>query len=146
MKLILVLAAALLLSPYTAHADEASVHVSNAYAYATTPAQKNGAVFMAVHNDGEAADKITAASAAVAQAVELHTHIMDGDKMMMREVEAYDLPAGEVTTLHPHGHHIMLMGLNAPLKAGDTFPLTLTLEGGAPLTVDVLIKNPGDAE
>jgi periplasmic copper chaperone A len=31
--------------------------------------------------------------------------------------------------LKPGGYHVMLMDLKQPLKAGDTVPLTLTVEG-----------------
>jgi len=31
--------------------------------------------------------------------------------------------------LKPGSYHVMLMGLKAPIKAGETVPLTLTVEG-----------------
>ena len=142
------LALVLALPSLAAHAESIvlPIEITKAYAYATAPVQKNGAVFMHVTNNSTKTDKLTAASADVAAKTELHTHIMDGDMMQMREVESYDLPADKTTILEPAGHHIMLMGLNAPLKAGETFPLTLSFERNTPLTIDVTIKNPGDLE
>ena len=66
--------------------------------------------------------------------------------MMMREVEGYDVPAGGSTTLEPMGHHIMFIGLKAPLETGSTFPLTLTFADDHEIVVDVEIKNPGAME
>jgi hypothetical protein len=117
--------------------------VEGAYAYTTTKAQRNGAVFMVVNNQSNQADRLVSAQSDVAERVELHTHIMDGDMMMMRKVDAYDLPASQSTTLKPTGHHIMLMGLKSPLKQGESFSMTLMFEKHAPMTVDVQIKSMG---
>ena len=37
----------------------------------------------------------------------------------------------------------MFMGLKAPLREGETFPLTLTFENAGTLTVDVEVKGAG---
>ena len=138
--------AALLFFPSLSTADETgAITAHNAYAYATSQVQKNGAVFMEIVNGGAQIDRVTSATSDVAARVELHTHIMDGDIMMMREVERYELPAGETVTLEPMGHHIMLMGLKQRLEDGQHFPLTLTLETGAPITIDIEIVKPGHA-
>jgi hypothetical protein len=47
----------------------------------------------------------------------------------MRAIPALDLPAGKAVELKPGGYHVMLMELKQALKAGDTVPLTLTVEG-----------------
>jgi copper(I)-binding protein len=44
-------------------------------------------------------------------------------------VPALELPAGKAVELKPGGYHLMLMDLKATLKAGDTVPLTLVVEG-----------------
>ena len=49
--------------------------------------------------------------------------------MKMRPVGALELRPGAPTVLKPGGLHIMLMGVKAPLRQGETFPLTLTFEG-----------------
>jgi hypothetical protein len=143
--ILLALTGLIFLLPGSANADTAPpIETTSAYAYATTPVQKNGAVFMEITNHSDSTDTVIAASADIATTVELHTHIMNGDMMMMREVDGYELLARETTKLHPMGHHIMLMGLHAPLKAGEHFPLTLSFEHHDPIIVSVEIKNPGD--
>ena len=123
-----------------------TLKIENPHAYATTSVQKNGAVFLKILNEGEHAERIIAAHSPVAENIELHTHIMDGDMMMMREVEAYEVPAGDTTVLEPMGHHIMLMGLKAPLKTDESFPLTLVTAEENEISVEVMIKNPGSME
>ena len=54
---------------------------------------------------------------------------MDGGVMKMGAVPSLELPAGQAVELKPGGYHVMLMGLKQQLKAGDSVPLTLTVEG-----------------
>jgi len=124
--------------------DNNTLIVEEAYSMATTSVQKNGAAFFKITNNANKDQSIIAAESPIAEKTELHTHIMDGDIMMMREVEAYDIPAGQSVILKPMGHHIMLMGLKEPLKAGDSYPLTLTNDKEEEFTITVNVKNPAD--
>lgn len=144
----------LLVSPL-AHAQEepapeapadlpSNLFVENAHAYATAPSQKNGAVFLQIRNTGDN-DEITAAATDVAARAELHTHVMDGDVMQMKQVESFAVPGNEVLLLEPTGNHIMLMDLKAPLEEGSTFILTLTSRDHGALEVNVPVVNPGDS-
>jgi copper(I)-binding protein len=68
---------------------------------------------------------------------------MDGDVMKMRQVEAIEVPAGKSVELKPGGLHIMFIGLKAPLKAGDKFPLKLKFEKAGEVTVQVNVEAAG---
>jgi len=65
---------------------------------------------------------------------------MDGDVMRMREVDGIDVPPGQRVELKPGGMHIMFMGLKAPLKAGDSFPATLTFQKAGDVKVSVKVQ------
>jgi hypothetical protein len=67
---------------------------------------------------------------------------MDGTVMRMRQVSAIELPAGKPVELKPGGLHLMLMGLKAPLKAGDTVAFTLVVEGRDGKRETLLVKAP----
>jgi copper(I)-binding protein len=82
-------------------------------------------------------------STPVAKKAELHTMLMEGTVMKMRRLAGLDIPAGEAVTLKPGGDHVMLMGLNQPLRAGQTFPLTLDFEKAGRRTVMVSIEKAG---
>ncbi len=73
--------------------------------------------------------RLVSASSPAAGLVEIHEMAMDGDVMKMRAVSGLDLPAGKAVALKPGGFHIMLFDLKRALKAGDTVPLTLVIEG-----------------
>lgn len=66
---------------------------------------------------------------------------MGSGEMVMREVEAIDVPAGEMVMLMPGGYHIMLIDLVAPLELGQTFDVVLTFETAGDVTVPVEVRD-----
>ena len=119
-----------------------AISIGHPYARATVPGQPAGGGFLKLENKG-GDDRLLSASAGVSGAVELHSMSMDGDVMRMRQIDAIELPAGKTVELKPGGLHIMFMGLKAPLKAGDSFPLKLKFEKAGEVTVDVKVEAPG---
>lgn len=86
--------------------------------------------------------KLVSASSPLAGVVEIHEMKMDGDVMRMRAVTALDLPPGKAVALKPGGYHMMLLDLKQPLKAGDTVPVTLVVEGADKKRETIEIKVP----
>ena len=113
--------------------------IAHPHARATVPGQSAGGAFLTVVNDG-ADDRLLGASAAIASEVQLHSMKMDGDVMRMRQEDGIALPAGKTVELAPGGLHIMFMGLKAPLKAGQTFPMKLRFEKAGEVIVDVTVE------
>lgn len=118
-----------------------SLTIEHPWARASVAA--NGAAYMIISNSGGEADELLAAASPVAATVELHTHIMEGEVMKMRPVKSIDVNVGEPAALKPGGLHIMLIGLKAPLKEGEKFPMTLTFAKAGTITVDVVVEAPG---
>jgi len=116
-----------------------AIEIGHPYARATAPGQPAGGGYLSLSNAG-ANDRLLSASAEVSKAVELHTMTMEGDVMRMRQVEAIELPAGKKVELKPGGLHIMFIGLKAPLKLGDKFPLKLKFEKAGEVTVEVNVE------
>lgn len=142
----LMAASALALAAVAAHAHEfklGALHIGHPYARATAAGQPTGGGFLSLDNTGTAPDRLLSASAEVSNAVELHSMKMEGDVMRMRQVDAIDLPAGQVVELKPGGLHIMFIGLKAPLKQGDKFPLKLKFERAGEVTVTVNVEGAG---
>ncbi len=130
----LFIAAALLAS----FAAQAQVKVADPWVRATVAPQKATGAFMQLTS--EQAVKVVAASSPVAAVVAIHEMEMDDGVMKMRAVDALALPAGQAVALKPGSYHVMLMGLKAPIKAGETVPLTLTVEGADGKRTAVEIK------
>ncbi len=118
--------------------------VEDAWAMATPPTARNGAVYLVVEQHGEQADRLIGAASTVAERTELHTHIMQDGMMMMRRLDGLEVVPGEPLTFEPGGHHVMLMGLHHPLTAGQRFPLTLRFESGGDVQVTVAVRAMGE--
>lgn len=100
--------------------------IENAWARATSPGQDAAMVDLTI--TGKRAATLVSVSSPAARTVELHSMTHEHGMMKMREAKTMELPAGEPVNLGKHGYHLMLIGLNAPLKAGDTVPLTLGIK------------------
>ena len=86
--------------------------------------------------------KLVSVSSAAAGIAEIHEMTMDGSTMKMRALPSLALPAGKAVELKPGGHHLMLMDLKAPLKAGDVIAMTLVIEGANGQRETLEIKAP----
>ncbi len=100
--------------------------VSNAWARATVAQQQATGIFLDLKSGHDKA-QLVSVSTDIAASAELHEMRMDNNVMKMNAVKSIDLPNGEVVSLKPGAHHIMLMGLKKPLAAGDQVPLTLNV-------------------
>lgn len=146
MNLLAFVAAALLTATSAASAHDyklGDLTIDQPWARASVAA--NGAAYMTISTSGSAPDQLVAAASPVAGKVELHTHIVEGDVMRMRPVKAIEVNVGEPAVLKPGGLHVMLIGLKAPLKEGEKFPLTLTFTKAGTTTVDVAVQSAGAA-
>ncbi len=122
--LVRVLAAGLVALSASASAQTA---VKDPWVRGTVPQQKATGMFAQVTSAG--GGKLVSASSPVAGVVEIHEMAMEGNVMKMRAIPGLELPAGKAVDLKPGGYHVMLMDLKQQLKAGDTVPVTLVVEG-----------------
>ena len=113
----------------------------------TVAGQKATGLFGQVSSS--AGGRLVAASSPAAGVVEIHEMTMDGNVMKMRAVPFVELPAGKPVDLKPGGYHVMLMDLKQPLKAGETVPVTLVIEGAGgkreSVEVKAAVRAPADA-
>ena len=104
------------------------IQVENAWARATAPGQDAASVDLTITSKHAAT--LVGVSSPVAGSAELHSMVTEGGMMKMREVKSIELPSGKHVNLGESGYHLMLNGLKAPLKAGDSVPLTLSIKSG----------------
>lgn len=91
-------------------------------------------------------DRLVTVSSPDANLVQIHESRIESGMMMMGELrEGLALPAGETVALEPGGNHLMLMGVQEPLVAGDTVALTLTFESSPPLELTATVGQPAVA-
>jgi copper(I)-binding protein len=134
--------AGLALLPVNTAAQEVSkggVTVVQSWARATAPSAKSGAAFGEIK--AASGDRLVAAKSSAAKRVEIHNHVMENGVARMRRVDGVAIEGGKSVTLHPHGYHIMLIDLVAPLKQGETLPLTLVFEKAGEITMETSIQS-----
>jgi copper(I)-binding protein len=110
--------------------------VSNAWARATPPGVTVGAVYLRI-DGGPAPDRLLGASCPRAERVELHAVDRASGMARMRRADGVAIPAGGRVELAPQAVHLMLLGLESPLRAGETLPLTLRFERGGEAAIEV---------
>jgi periplasmic copper chaperone A len=115
-----------------------TITVQDPWTRATPPGSKVGAGYMAIKS--AAADRLIGASSPAAAKVEMHVTEKMGDVLRMRQVKAYDIPAGGSFKLSPGGAHLMLVDLKAPLKEGTKVPVTLRFEKGGEVKVELEVR------
>jgi len=135
--------AACLVVAGAALAQTDQLEVSDAWTRATPAKAENGVAFLTIRTPTP--DRLVSVSSPMAKKAELHTMEMAGMVMKMRPLAGLDIPAGQPVTLKPGGEHIMLMGLNGPLREGQSFPLTLTFEKAGAREVTVAVEKAGAA-
>ena len=131
--------APILLLCLMAAGDPPRIQVDHPWARASAGAAKTGAAYLTLTDQG-LPDQLTGASTPVAASAELHESMDDMGMMKMRPIAGLPLTPGKPVTLAPGGYHLMLMGLKGPLKAGDSFPLTLRFQHAPPQTVTVTVE------
>ena len=122
----------------TAWAAEAPV-VTDAWARATPPGTTVGAAYMTIQG-GKESDRLVDARSDRAAMVHLHTVEEQGGVSKMRTIDAVEIPAGQRVALAPKSTHVMLMGLDGPLVAGQTFVVTLRFAKAGEQQVTVTVK------
>lgn len=104
-------------------------------------------VFMTITNSGSRPDRLYAAKSKVAKMVELRvdahdrSHALATAGMGHATALSFEIGPGETLHLGRGGRHLMLHDIRSPLRAGDSFDLTLFFEEGGPVEVTVRVKN-----
>jgi copper(I)-binding protein len=144
LPLFLALAGALFWGPAARAQGEtqSQIGVENAWARPGLVQGAPAAVYLDIENGGEVDDRLTGVETPIAERAELHAHVMEGDVMKMRRLEAVDIPAGGKVAFAPGERHVMLFGLARSLEEGERFQLTLTFDKAGPVEVEVVVQSP----
>lgn len=136
---VLVLAALALVACGGAGSTTGGIKVSEAWARSSPMMERAGAAYLVLQNSGAVDDKLLSVESDVARTIELHETKEAGGMMEMSPVPNIPIPANSKVELKPGGLHVMLIGLNRELKAGDEVQLTLNFEkaGKVPVTAEV---------
>lgn len=124
----------------SAHDIEAGdLTILHPHAFASIGNAKTGAAYLGIQNNGKSDDALIGVSTGFAVRNEIHTHLKEGGRMMMRPVDRIEVPAGTVVHLEQGGLHLMFMGLSGPFKAGEMRPIILVFEKAGEVPVDMIV-------
>jgi copper(I)-binding protein len=126
------LAAALLLAgalPAGAHEVKAgALTLGDLSVRASLGAVPTSAAYLSIRNSGAQPDRLLSVDCACAQSASVHLSQTKGGVTSMAPTGPITIPAHGAVTFQPNALHIMLMGLKAPLKAGEVQRMTLHFE------------------
>lgn len=122
-----------------AFAQSSKIEVADAWARPPIGQNRNTAAYLTLTNKGSAPDRLLSVTTAAAGKAELHTTTREGEVMRMREVQNVELKPGASVKFAPAGLHVMMLDVK-PLKAGDTFTLTLQFEKAGKQDVTVKVQ------
>ena len=121
-------------------AADAGLTVDDPYVRLAPPGAQTTGAFMTIHNSGSVDRKLVKAESSAAKTVQLHNHINENGVMKMRQVDSIDVKANAQAELKPGSYHVMLIDMTAPLKEGDTVPITLIFDDGTKTAVAAPVR------
>jgi hypothetical protein len=102
----------------------------------------NTAAYMVINNHSSQPDRLLRASSNIAHSTELHLSEVKDGVMSMHPVDSVEVPANSKAELKPGGYHVMLIGINQDLVAGEKVTLTLEFENAGKIQVEAEVRAP----
>jgi periplasmic copper chaperone A len=143
---------AVLLAPSLAAQEftSGSIKITAPWSRATPESAKVGGGFLTITNTGKKADRLIGGSIEIAGHLEIHEMQLVNGIMMMRQVNpGITVAPGASMVLKPFSHHLMMMDLKRPLRAGEKVKGSLVFEqaGAIEIEYDVLpLGSPGPGQ
>jgi len=106
-------------------------------ARAPQPASSVAEAFFTVRNVGTGSDTLLEVSTQVAAQAQVERVTRRGTRITMQPAGPLSIPAHGAVSLTPGGSHVMLLGLNTGLAAGNEFTLTLRFRRSPSMTIFV---------
>lgn len=138
-RFVFMLAAILCLTQVSLAAD---ITVTDATARASmTPTATTGAVYFSIINSGKSDDYLLSISTPAASSAMIHETTIVDDVVKMRMIEGgLAIGAGTTVEMKTGATHVMLMGLKAPLKNGETVAMELVFDKAGKVKVEVPVE------
>jgi copper(I)-binding protein len=124
----------------TAHVGDLDINSGYAVSSVVSLEGTTTSAYMSIANSGLKPADLVGVTSPKATSVKLTGTPKDGSNATaITAVGSIPIPADGVVALAPGGYHLTVAGLSAPLRIGDTLPVTLRFSGGrtAHLTLPV---------
>ena len=115
--------------------------ISNVWARATPGRSRTAAVYIErISNSGQQVDSLIEIRSPIASKISIHKTKIEAGIAKMRPVKELEIHVGSSVSLKPSGLHVMLVGLQQPLKEGSKFPMVLEFKTAGKIEVVVEVK------
>src|SRR5262245_31108195 len=136
--------AAMVLAPVVqaqiAECSSGKIKIVAPWTRATPESSKVGGGFMTLINSGSEPDRLVGGSTEISGGLEIHEiHIVNGVAMMRQVNPGILLRPGASVVLKPFSHHLMMMDLKQPLKAGEKVKGTLVFEKAGRVEIEYVV-------
>ena len=126
-----------------APATRSDLEIKEAWTRATPPGAVVAAGYLEIRNTGRQPERFLGAATKLAERIELHVVVREGNVVGMREVKSLEVPAGQVLRLAPGGAHLMIVKPRAPFRAGERVPVMLRFERAGEIPAELEVRAPG---
>lgn len=124
-----------------------SIVVGHPWSRATPAGATVGAGYLKISNNGKEADTLIGGTFNGADRVEVHEMRAEGDIMKMRKLTGgLEVKPGETVELKPSAHHLMFLGLKAPIIEGPAVKGSLLFEKAGKIDVEFKIEPIGTTD
>jgi copper(I)-binding protein len=121
-----------------------SITIEHPWSRATPGGVMVAAGYLTIRNSGERPDRLVSVTTDIAGSAEVHEmKVVDGVMQMRPLPDGVVVPAGGEVALEPGANHLMFVGLQRPLKEGESFAATLTFEKAGSVEVTFMVEKPG---
>lgn len=117
-----------------------ALEVRNAWVRANPPGTPVAAGYLSLHNRSSKDVRVIGLRSPLADHVEVHEMKSDSGQMKMRRLDELKIPAGQTVQLIPGGLHLMFFGTKGQVVAGDSVAVTLSLDDGSQLALDLPVR------
>ena len=122
--------------------SDSAIETSDGWVKAAGTDQQMTAVFVTLTNTTDEQVHVVSATTDMSAKAELHERVQKDGTMVMQETsDGFTLAAGETLELKPGGLHVMVMGLQEDVLAGEKHEVTLTLEDGTEVSFEAIAKD-----
>ena len=104
--------------------------ISDARVVQPPPGSDVAAAYFTIRNTASEPLQITGVKSDIAKNVEVHLSFVENDVAKMEEQDSVTVEAGDSLDFKHGSYHVMFMGLNEELTAGNSFDLTLNTSAG----------------
>jgi copper(I)-binding protein len=120
--------------------EEPDFTLSNLVIREMPPGKDVGVAYLTLENHSRNALVFNYIHSPRASSIEVHQHVHEDGKMMMREVKHFSVAPNSRIDFVPRGYHLMLFGVTERFEDGEKVELTFEFEDQTPITVLADVK------